>query len=84
MNRRNFLTSAASVTVACTIPGLSLAQTGAEIAVGVIYPMSGPSAQIGVDAKHAFETATDIVNGSYDIHWLEGYLAANGEEKPAA
>ncbi len=38
-----------------------------EIPVGAIYPLSGSSAQVGVDAKHAMETAADIVNGNYNL-----------------
>jgi branched-chain amino acid transport system substrate-binding protein len=45
---------------------MASAQMG-DVVVGVIYPMSGPNAQIGVDARHAFETAADIINASYDL-----------------
>ena len=38
-----------------------------EVPIGVIYPLSGSSAQIGVDAQKAFETAADIINKSYDF-----------------
>ncbi|HLI14005.1 MAG TPA: ABC transporter substrate-binding protein [Alphaproteobacteria bacterium] len=38
-----------------------------EVVIGAIYPLSGPAAQVGVDAKAAIETAADIVNNSYDI-----------------
>ena len=38
-----------------------------EVPIGVIYPLSGSSAQIGVDAQRAFETAADIINKSYDF-----------------
>ena len=46
---------------------LPLATTAAraqvkEVVIGVIYPLSGASAQIGVDAQKAFETAADIIN----------------------
>lgn len=43
------------------------AQTPTDVAIGVIYPLSGASAQIGVDAKAAFETAADIINKNYDF-----------------
>src|SRR5438477_9210616 len=39
-----------------------------EVVVGAEYPLSGASAQIGIDAKHAFETALDIVNNAQDIN----------------
>jgi branched-chain amino acid transport system substrate-binding protein len=38
-----------------------------EVVVGALYPLSGANAQIGIDAKQAFETALDIVNGSHDL-----------------
>jgi len=38
-----------------------------EVVVGALYPLSGASAQIGIDAKQAFETALDIVNASHDL-----------------
>ncbi|HEV8673560.1 MAG TPA: ABC transporter substrate-binding protein [Methylomirabilota bacterium] len=34
-----------------------------EVVVGIIYPMSGPSASAGVDDKHVFELFADMVNG---------------------
>jgi len=38
-----------------------------EVVIGVIYPMSGPAAQAGVDNKAVFELAQDIANGAVDI-----------------
>jgi branched-chain amino acid transport system substrate-binding protein len=38
-----------------------------DILIGAIYPLTGASAQAGVDAKIAMETAVEIVNGSHDI-----------------
>ncbi|HVX76192.1 MAG TPA: ABC transporter substrate-binding protein [Bradyrhizobium sp.] len=38
-----------------------------DVPIGIIYPFSGSSAQIGVDAKNAFETAADIINKKYDF-----------------
>ena len=34
----------------------------ADVKIGVIYPMSGPAAQAGIDDKHAIELALDIIN----------------------
>jgi branched-chain amino acid transport system substrate-binding protein len=39
----------------------ALAQTG-EVVIGVIYPLTGSSAQVGVDSKHAIDTALEIIN----------------------
>ena len=33
-----------------------------DVKIGVIYPMSGPIAQAGLDNKHAIELALDIIN----------------------
>ena len=38
-----------------------------DIAIGVVYPMSGPSAQAGVDNKPVFEIAAEIANGATDL-----------------
>ncbi|WP_315837210.1 ABC transporter substrate-binding protein [Bradyrhizobium prioriisuperbiae] len=64
MNRREVLLSGAALSLLGT---RALAQSGGEIPVGVIYPLSGSSAQVGVDARHALETAAEIVNNSYDL-----------------
>ncbi|MBO0123968.1 ABC transporter substrate-binding protein, partial [Streptococcus pneumoniae] len=40
---------------------------GGEVLIGCIWPLTGPTAQIGADARHALETAVDIVNGSHDL-----------------
>ncbi len=38
-----------------------------EVVVGVLYALSGASAQNGVDARRAFETALDVINASHDL-----------------
>lgn len=38
-----------------------------EVRIGVIYPLSGANAQIGVDARHAVEAATEVINGRFDL-----------------
>jgi len=43
------------------------ARAADDIVIGALYPMSGANAQIGVDARHATETALDIVNGVHDL-----------------
>ncbi|MEV9163429.1 twin-arginine translocation signal domain-containing protein, partial [Klebsiella pneumoniae] len=62
VTRRSFVrglgcTTAALVTGARARPG--------EIAVGILFPLSGPNAQVGIDARHAVETAFDIVNNPH-------------------
>ena len=64
ITRRNVLLGATAT--AALLPLAALAQTS-EVVIGVIYPLSGASAQIGVDAQKAFETAADIINKNYDF-----------------
>jgi branched-chain amino acid transport system substrate-binding protein len=64
MNRREVLLSGAALSL---LGSRAFAQSGGEVAIGVIFPLSGASAQVGVDARHALETAADIVNNSYDL-----------------
>ena len=54
ITRRNVLLGATAA--AALAPIAARAQTS-EVVIGVIYPLSGASAQIGVDAQKAFETA---------------------------
>ncbi|MCC8938676.1 ABC transporter substrate-binding protein [Bradyrhizobium sp. Arg68] len=65
ISRRNVLLGATAAAAALG-PMAARAQTS-EVAIGVIYPLSGASAQIGVDAQRAFETAADIINKNYDF-----------------
>lgn len=67
INRRHFLTTTAAAAALTALGTRTMAQAGGDIAIGVIYPMSGASAQVGVDARHALETAAEIVNGSFDL-----------------
>jgi branched-chain amino acid transport system substrate-binding protein len=55
---------------AASLTALSLglpARAAQEIVVGAVYPLSGASAQIGVDAQHALATVLDIVNKKADL-----------------
>lgn len=38
-----------------------------EVVIGVLYPLTGPTAQAGVDSKAAAELAVEIVNGRFDL-----------------
>lgn len=65
MDRRTVLLSgSAALALAST---RALAQAPKEVVIGAIYPLTGSSAQVGVDAKAAIETAVDIVNTAIDI-----------------
>ena len=60
LSRRRFVGSAAAAAAAMSTG--AGAQGTKEVVIGALYPLSGGSAQIGVDAKIAFETAVEIVN----------------------
>jgi branched-chain amino acid transport system substrate-binding protein len=64
ISRRNVLLGATAS--AALLPVVAHAQTS-EVVIGMIYPLSGASAQIGVDAQKAFETAAEIINKSFDF-----------------
>jgi branched-chain amino acid transport system substrate-binding protein len=56
--------------LAVATPGFLLvaaAPASADVVLGVLYPMSGPNAQAGVDNKPVFELARDIANGEVDV-----------------
>jgi branched-chain amino acid transport system substrate-binding protein len=38
-----------------------------EVIIGVLYPMSGPNAQPGIDNKPVIEIGTDVANGAADL-----------------
>jgi branched-chain amino acid transport system substrate-binding protein len=63
ISRRKVLLGA---TAAALAPMAARAQAG-EVVIGVIYPFSGASAQQGIDAQKAYETALDVINKSYDF-----------------
>ena len=64
ITRRNVLLGATAA--AALAPIAARAQTS-EVVIGVIYPLSGASAQMGVDAQKAYETALDIINKNHDF-----------------
>ncbi|MBI4573950.1 MAG: ABC transporter substrate-binding protein [candidate division NC10 bacterium] len=39
-----------------------------EVVIGVLYPMTGPVAQIGIDAVNVVKVALDIINNDVDIN----------------
>ena len=64
ISRRNVLLGATAA--AALGPIAARAQTS-EVVIGVIYPFSGASAQMGVDAQKSYETALDIINKNHDF-----------------
>jgi branched-chain amino acid transport system substrate-binding protein len=39
-----------------------------EVVIGVLYPLSGPVAQVGVDAVNAVKMAVEVVNGNHELN----------------
>ncbi len=52
---------------AALMVGATAAQAQQEVKIGVLYPLSGPTAQIGVDAVAAVKTVLEIVNDGADL-----------------
>lgn len=65
MNRRQVVLLGGAA--ALTLSSRPLLAQASEVVIGAVYPMTGASAQIGVDARHALETAAEIVNNAYDL-----------------
>ena len=64
ISRRDVLLGATAT--AALVPLAARAQTS-EVVIGVIYPFSGGSAQQGVDAQKAYETALEVINKDTDF-----------------
>ncbi|NEW98319.1 ABC transporter substrate-binding protein [Rhodopseudomonas sp. BR0G17] len=65
INRRNLVLGGAAS--AALLPFATARAETKEVVIGVIYPLSGSSAQIGVDAQKAFQTAAELINNKYDF-----------------
>src|SRR3972149_7415917 len=39
-----------------------------EVVIGVLYPMTGPVAQIGIDAVNVIKVALDIINNDMNVN----------------
>ena len=64
------------------------AQAPREIVIGVIYPMSGNLAQLGIDSVTAIRMATDIYNGRSELNLpsarktTDGHARSQGRQDP--
>src|SRR6266478_1369007 len=67
ITRRNVLLGA---TATAALAPIAARSETSEVVIGVIYPLSGANAQIGVDAQKAYETAAEIINKNYDFDLL--------------
>lgn len=64
ITRRNVLLGA---TAAAALAPIASRAQASEVVIGVTYPFSGASAQQGVDAQKAYETALEVINNTYDF-----------------
>jgi branched-chain amino acid transport system substrate-binding protein len=64
ISRRNVLLGA---TAAAALAPIAARADTPEVLIGVIYPFSGASAQQGIDAQKAYDTALEIINNVYDF-----------------
>ena len=56
----------ALVSIVVALPSSLVAQPK-EVVIGVLYPMTGPNAQPGIDDKPVIEIGADIANGVVDL-----------------
>jgi len=61
-----FLAAVALIGMVLGFTGFAHAQAK-EVVIGVLYPMTGPSAQIGIDAINIIKVALDIINNGANI-----------------
>ena len=64
--KRRILVSLCAL-MATTLAPLSQA-LAKEVVIGVIYPLSGPVAQVGIDAVAALKTAIEIINEDVNVN----------------
>ncbi|HEV8664202.1 MAG TPA: ABC transporter substrate-binding protein [Candidatus Methylomirabilis sp.] len=66
MGRRTALEALLAL-LALTAVGACARPPANEVVIGVLYPMTGPVAQIGIDAKNVIDVALDIINNRHDL-----------------
>ncbi len=59
MNRRTLMLSAGALALSARA-----ARAAEEVVIGLVYPLTGNGAQVGLDAKVAYELAADLINGA--------------------
>src|SRR5687767_3807733 len=64
---RAWISLIAIVAIGAAFVGAPLAQPK-EVVIGVLYPMSGNAAQVGIDCVNAVKLAADIVNTNHDLN----------------
>ena len=65
ISRRDVLIGGAASLAA--VSACARAQQSREIVIGALYPLTGASGAMGVDARHAIDTAVDVINTPIDL-----------------
>ena len=68
MTRRISTTLTAAVLALGLTPVVQGTAQAAEVVIGVLYPLTGPVAQVGIDAVAAVKTAVDIINEDVNLN----------------
>ncbi|AMS45177.1 ABC transporter substrate-binding protein [Aminobacter aminovorans] len=88
VNRRRVLGMAGAALATALMPRLANAQQGQDINVGVVLPLSGPSAQFGINSKNGLELAVEELNAAGGIKALGGaqirLIVADSTSAPTA
>lgn len=86
--RRGLLGLGATTLAAALLPRLAGAQANGEINVGVVLPLSGPSAQFGINSRNGLELAVEDINAAGGIKALGGarirLIVADSTSTPTA
>src|SRR5690349_7273071 len=56
-----------SAAIAALLMCTAAAEAQQEVKIGIIQPLSGPVAQVGIDAVAAVKTAVELVNEGADV-----------------
>jgi len=64
---RGFLATITLIGMMLGFSGYAQAQAK-EVVIGFMYPMTGPSAQIGIDALNMIKVALDIINNDVNVN----------------
>lgn len=65
MKRIGLLATAAVLALGAGSAPIKQAWAADDIVIGAVYPLTGNSAPVGLDAKAAYETAADIINSMH-------------------
>lgn len=58
---------ASMVVAGCAPKNSGTSGNGKEIKIGIMYPLTGVAANVGLDSKYGIELAVEIINGKYDL-----------------